>query len=196
MTRRIGRTRWVSSYTAYDMRSFARDLGYDGEPFTWDDEERRHLRARLDALYFHLYGLSREDAGYVMNTFPMVRRQDESAFREIPDPRHGAGIHERAVGGGCGDGGGGMIFARTSTMEIQYDRESDMLYIGLLKHTSTESEEIAPGFVVDYDEANRIVGIEIEGGTAMADLTKLDVSGLPLADLVLTGHNTRQAIGD
>ena len=29
-------------------------------------------------------------------------------------------------------------------MEIQYDRESDMLYIGLLKHTSTESEEIAP----------------------------------------------------
>ena len=81
-------------------------------------------------------------------------------------------------------------------MEIQYDRESDMLYIGLLKHTSTESEEIAPGFVVDYDEAKRIVGIEIEGGTAMADLTKLDVSGLPLDDLVLTGHNTRQAIGD
>lgn len=81
-------------------------------------------------------------------------------------------------------------------MEIQYDRESDMLYIGLLKHTSTESEEIAPGFVVDYDEADRIVGIEIEGGTAMADLTKLDVSGLPLNDLVLTGHNTRQAIGD
>ena len=28
-----------------------------------------------------------------------------------------------------------MIFARTSAMEIQYDRESDMLYIGLLKHT-------------------------------------------------------------
>ena len=68
------------TYTAYDMRPFARDLGYDGEPFIWDDEERRHLRARLDALYFHLYGLSREDAGYVMETFPIVRRQDESAF--------------------------------------------------------------------------------------------------------------------
>ena len=68
------------TYTAHDMRPFARDLGYDGEPFTWDDEERRHLRARLDALYFHLYGLSREDAGYVMETFPIVRRQDEAAF--------------------------------------------------------------------------------------------------------------------
>ena len=68
------------TYTAHDMRPFARDLGYDGEPFTWDDEERRHLRARLDALYFHLYGLSRDEAGYVMGTFPIVRRQDEAAF--------------------------------------------------------------------------------------------------------------------
>ena len=79
-------------------------------------------------------------------------------------------------------------------MEIQYDRDSDMLYIGLLKHDSTESEEIAPGFVVDYDEENRIVGIEIEGGTSMTDLTKLDISGLPLADLILTGDATRKAL--
>ena len=68
------------TYTAYDMRSFAQDLGYDGEPFPWDVEERRHLRARLDALYFHLYGLSREDAEYVMDTFPIVKRQDEAEF--------------------------------------------------------------------------------------------------------------------
>ena len=68
------------TYTAHDMAPFARDLGYDGPPFTWDEEERRHLRARLDALYFHLYGLDREDADYVLSTFPIVRRQDEAAF--------------------------------------------------------------------------------------------------------------------
>ena len=68
------------TYTAHDMAPFARDLGYDGPPFTWDEEERRHLRARLDALYFHLYGLSREDAGYVLDTFPIVQRQDEVEF--------------------------------------------------------------------------------------------------------------------
>ena len=68
------------TYTANDMIPFARDLGYDGPPFIWDGEERRHLRARLDALYFHLYGLSREDAGYVLDTFPIVQRQDEAAF--------------------------------------------------------------------------------------------------------------------
>ncbi len=68
------------TYTAHDMAAFARDLGYDGPPFAWDEEERRHLRARLDALYFHLYGLSREDAGYILDTFPIVRREDEKAF--------------------------------------------------------------------------------------------------------------------
>ena len=68
------------TYTAHDMAPFARDLGYDGKPFLWDEEERRHLRARLDALYFHLYGLSREDATYILDTFPIVRREDEAAF--------------------------------------------------------------------------------------------------------------------
>ena len=68
------------TYTAHDMAPFARDLGYEGPPFIWTEEDRRHLRARLDALYFHLYGLSREDAAYVLDTFPIVRRQDEAAF--------------------------------------------------------------------------------------------------------------------
>ena len=57
------------TYTAHDMA-----------PFVWDEEERRHLRARLDALYFHLYGLDRGDAGYVLSTFPIVRREDEARF--------------------------------------------------------------------------------------------------------------------
>ena len=68
------------TYTAHDMAPFARDLGYDGPPFTWDPEQRRHLNARLDALYFHLYGLSRKDAAYVLDTFPIVRRHDEALY--------------------------------------------------------------------------------------------------------------------
>ena len=75
------------TYTSHDMAPFARDLGYvedsarrAGPPFTWDEEERRHLRARLDALYFHLYGLSRDDAGYVLGTFPIVQKHDQSQF--------------------------------------------------------------------------------------------------------------------
>ncbi len=67
------------SYTAHDLASFARDLGFDGPPFAWDAEDRRHRIARLDALFFRLYGLGRDDAAYVMDTFPIVREQDVSA---------------------------------------------------------------------------------------------------------------------
>ena len=68
------------TYTAHDIAPFACDLGHDGPPFIWNEEERRHLRARLDALYFHLYGLDREDAAYILDTFPIVRKQDKAAF--------------------------------------------------------------------------------------------------------------------
>ena len=68
------------TYTAHDMTPFARDLGHEGPPFIWNEEERRHLRARLDALYFHLYGLDRENAAYILDTFPIVRKQDEAEF--------------------------------------------------------------------------------------------------------------------
>lgn len=68
------------SYTAQNLAPFARDLGYDGPLFVWDAENRRHRMARLDALYFRLYGLDRDEAAYVMGTFPIVRDQDQAAF--------------------------------------------------------------------------------------------------------------------
>ena len=68
------------TFTSHDMSPFARDLDYTGLPFVWDAKDRRHLRARLDALYFHLYGLSRDDACYILDTFPIVREQDEEEF--------------------------------------------------------------------------------------------------------------------
>ena len=67
-------------YTANDLRGFAEDMGYDGSPFAWDDERRLHLRCQLDALYFHLYGLSCAEAGEILDTFPIIRRQDESRY--------------------------------------------------------------------------------------------------------------------
>ena len=68
------------TYTAHDMAPFARDLGHHDPPFPWNEEDRRHLRARLDALYFHLYGLSKDDAAYILSTFPIIQRQDEAEF--------------------------------------------------------------------------------------------------------------------
>ena len=68
------------TYTSTDLRPFARDLGYDGEPFKWDEEDRRHRMARLDALFFYLYGVERKDAEHILEQFPIVREQDEKTF--------------------------------------------------------------------------------------------------------------------
>jgi hypothetical protein len=68
------------SYTAHDLAGFARDIGYEGPPFAWNVDDRRHRIARLDALYFRLYGLDRDEVAYVLDTFPIVREQDERAF--------------------------------------------------------------------------------------------------------------------
>ena len=61
---------------------YSEDPAYGPEtlPFIWGEEERRHLRARLDALYLQLYDLSREDEEYILSTFPIVRREDEAQF--------------------------------------------------------------------------------------------------------------------
>jgi hypothetical protein len=67
------------TYTAWDLEPFARDCGYDGPPFRWDDARRFLLRCELDAAFFHLYGLSRDDAAYILDTFPIVKRKDIAA---------------------------------------------------------------------------------------------------------------------
>jgi hypothetical protein len=36
--------------------------------------------ARLDALFFHLCGIGRDDAAYILDSFPIVREEDEKAF--------------------------------------------------------------------------------------------------------------------
>ena len=75
------------TYTAHDMAPFARDMGYVGEdgdvgpPFVWDEERRLLLRAKLDAVFFHLYGVTdRVDARYVYSTFPIVEREETAAY--------------------------------------------------------------------------------------------------------------------
>ena len=55
------------TYTAHDMAPFARDMGHIDDtggvkpPFCWDEERRLYLRAKLDAVFFHLYGVTDRD---------------------------------------------------------------------------------------------------------------------------------------
>lgn len=67
-------------YTSNDMAGFATDMGFAGKPFAWNPEDRLRRRARLDALYFLLHGLGRDEADYVLGTFPIIREQEEAAY--------------------------------------------------------------------------------------------------------------------
>ena len=75
------------TYTAHDMAPFARDMGHvdaAGDvlpPFVWDEERRLFLRAKLDAVFFHLYGVTdRDDVRYVYSTFPILEREETAAY--------------------------------------------------------------------------------------------------------------------
>jgi N-6 DNA Methylase len=74
-------------YTAWDIQPFAVDCGYAGPPFRWDGDRRFLLRCELDATFFYLYGISRDDVGYVMDTFPVVKRKDEQQHGEYRTKR-------------------------------------------------------------------------------------------------------------
>ncbi len=75
------------TYTAHDMAPFARDMGYIGElgavlpPHSWNEERRLLLRAKLDAVYFHLYGVTdRDDVRYIYETFPIFQQEEEEQY--------------------------------------------------------------------------------------------------------------------
>lgn len=69
---------------------------------------------------------------------------------------------------------------------LQYYPDTDMLYIKLKEGVSTESEEVAPGIVFDFDERNQVIGIEVEDASTFTDLSSLEVLALPLANLILS----------
>ncbi len=75
------------TYTSHDMQPLARDLGYGGPPFAWNEARRARLRGELDGLYAHLYGLSREDFAYILSTFPVLRKNEERQYGEYRTAR-------------------------------------------------------------------------------------------------------------
>ena len=52
----------------------------------------------LDGLYAHLYGLTREELAYILDTFPIVRRKDEERWGEYRTKRMVLENYERLEG--------------------------------------------------------------------------------------------------
>lgn len=75
------------TYTTSSLTSFAADVGCDKVPFRWDSEEREQLKAELDAITAHLYGVSREELDYILETFPIVKRNYMDEYGEYRTKR-------------------------------------------------------------------------------------------------------------
>jgi len=86
------------TYTSRDLSSWAKSLGFESEPFSYNSERRALLRAQLDAYYAKLYGLSRDELqfvldpqsvkpGYPSETFAVLKRNEEREFGEYRTQR-------------------------------------------------------------------------------------------------------------
>lgn len=82
-------------------------------------------------------------------------------------------------------------------MKFFYDRKSDSLYLGLSASDQyRDSVEAAPGVVLDFDEAGRLLGIDLERASRLVDVADLELheepSGADAAAARLDGTKLRK----
>ena len=73
-------------------------------------------------------------------------------------------------------------------MKFHYYPETDSLYIDLSNKVSADSQEVAPGVVLDFDSEGRLVGIDIDNASQSVDLSKLEAEALPVGSVSLSAQ--------
>ena len=82
------------TYTDKDLESFARDIGYQGPPFPWNEKRRHALQCELDAVFFHMYRLDRSEVEWILDapppssSFPRVKNNEIKKFGEYRTKRY------------------------------------------------------------------------------------------------------------
>ena len=82
------------TYTGHELEGFARDLGYSGLPFKWDDGRRHILQCELDAIYTSMYSLKRSDLEWILDalspstSFPTLKRNEVNKLGEYRTKRY------------------------------------------------------------------------------------------------------------
>jgi len=65
-------------------------------------------------------------------------------------------------------------------MKIAYYPDTDSMYIDLSEKPSTESREVSPGVVLDYDEEGNIAGIDIDNASRKLNLREFVLNKVPV----------------
>ena len=58
-------------------------------------------------------------------------------------------------------------------MRLQYDRETDSLYIHLSERPGVDAEEVADGVILDFAEDGALVGIDIHHASERTDVARM-----------------------
>jgi hypothetical protein len=78
--------KWIServlklTCTSNDMIPLAEATGFEPKVHKWKDNDRAQLMAELDAAYFILYGIERDDVLYILSTFQGLAKEGQSLF--------------------------------------------------------------------------------------------------------------------
>lgn len=65
-------------------------------------------------------------------------------------------------------------------MKIAYYPDTDSMYIDFSEQPSSESREVSPGVVIDYDAEGNIAGIDIDNASRKLNLKELVLNRLPI----------------
>ena len=82
------------TYTGKDLEGFARDIGYQGPPFPWNEKRRHALQCELDAIFAHMYQLERAELAWILDagppsaSFSSLKRNEIKKFGEYRTQRY------------------------------------------------------------------------------------------------------------
>ena len=67
-------------WTSHSLDTLGKELGLSNGPFGWNVEERRKMRAEVDALIAKIYGVSREELSHMLDSFRILKDKDTVEF--------------------------------------------------------------------------------------------------------------------
>jgi uncharacterized protein YuzE len=75
-------------------------------------------------------------------------------------------------------------------MKLHYYPETDSLYIELSDEAGVNSQEVAPGTVLDFDANGHLVGIDLDRASQFVNLSRFETISLPIRDFIVAGADS------
>ncbi|KKN04558.1 hypothetical protein LCGC14_1096230 [marine sediment metagenome] len=74
-------------YNSNILKSFAKFMSYEKEPFEWKFEDRELIQAELDAIFALLYNISKNELKYILNSFFVLEKKEMGKYNEFRTKR-------------------------------------------------------------------------------------------------------------